>query len=244
MHINHQLHWSKVSTVLTKWVARSLSEILLLYAQCCDKFGSVVSTQLRNLSNFRPPYIDSASTGENHLSYNSSRRESRGSKPSTVTTVPPADGPDSGDILSTLAFYKKIQHSWVVRELMSWSCEFKTAYGLYMYLLKNSTACASSQRPMLKELSQGQKWLHMFSDSKAYDEQIGSIPWSNGNLDIGLFIAHNWSPHWQIFHMLMTQNLPRDRKLTQSCWCSDCCIFSERCLLSLPASVSLIIAQW
>ena len=117
-------------------------------------------------------------------------------------------------MLSTLAFYKK--KVTIAEWLESWSHEFKTVCGLCMYLIKTSTACATSQRPVLKELSQGQKWLHVFSDSKAYDEQMDPIPCSNGNLAIALSIALTWSPHRHTFQMLLTQNLPRDRKLERS----------------------------
>jgi len=37
-------------------------------------------------------------------------------------------------------------------------------------------------------------YLHLFSDSEAYHEQMGPIPISNGSLDIGLSNAHNKSP--------------------------------------------------
>ena len=65
--------------------------------------------------------------------------------------------------------------------------------------------------PNLKGLSQDQKCFHLFSDSEAYYEQMGPIPSSTGSLDIALDDA---------FCRLSTQqSWPRDRKLTQSCWC-------------------------
>jgi len=42
----------------------------------------------------------------------------------------------------------------------------------------------------LKGLCHGQKWLHLFSDSEAYHEQMGQIPSLNGSLDIALSNAH------------------------------------------------------
>ena len=42
----------------------------------------------------------------------------------------------------------------------------------------------------LKGFCHCQKCLHLFADSEAYHEQMGSIPSSNGSLDIALSNAH------------------------------------------------------
>ena len=74
---------------------------------------------------------------------------------------------------------------------------------------------------MLKGLWHGQnKWLHLFVDSEAYHEQIGPIPSSNESLDIALSNAHTSSPQWPtLFRPSTHQNWPRDKNLTQGCWC-------------------------
>jgi len=42
----------------------------------------------------------------------------------------------------------------------------------------------------LKGLCHGHKYLHLFSDSEAYHEQMGPKPISNGNLDVALSNEH------------------------------------------------------
>jgi len=42
----------------------------------------------------------------------------------------------------------------------------------------------------LEALWHGQRCLHLFVDSEAYQEQMGPIPSSNGSLDIALSNAH------------------------------------------------------
>ena len=70
-----------------------------------------------------------------------------------------------------------------------------------------------STHDSLKGLWHGKKCPHLFVDSEAYHEQMSSIPSSNESLDIALSNA-------QIQIQTAThQNWPRDRKLTQSCWC-------------------------
>ena len=73
------------------------------------------------------------------------------------------------------------------------------------------------QTTNLKGLWHGQKWLQLFVDSEAYHKQMGPIPRLNGSLDITLSNAYLELSvtHFSDRH----QNWPRDRKLTQSCWC-------------------------
>jgi len=70
-----------------------------------------------------------------------------------------------------------------------------------------------------KGLCHGQKCLHLFSDSKAYHEQMGPIPSSNGSSDIlpyPMLILRALGD--ALFRPPMLHNWPRDRKLTQSSW--------------------------
>ena len=74
-----------------------------------------------------------------------------------------------------------------------------------------------TQQTPLKGLYHGQKCLHLFSDSEAYHEQMGSIPSSNGTLDIALLNVLKALGD-AFFRLLMQQNWPQDRKLTETCW--------------------------
>ena len=78
----------------------------------------------------------------------------------------------------------------------------------------------------------GQKWLHLFSDSEAYHQQMDPIPSSNGSYPMRILRALD-----DVFFRSSThQNWPRDRKLTQSCWCL-------RWFLGLSADVWKILLQ-
>ena len=58
----------------------------------------------------------------------------------------------------------------------------------------------------------------LFVDSEAYYEQMGPITSSNGSLDIALSNVHTFVGD-VLFRPSMHENWPRERKLTQSCWC-------------------------
>jgi len=72
---------------------------------------------------------------------------------------------------------------------------------------------------LLMGLWHGQKWLHLFVDSEAYHEQMGSIPSSYGSLDLAYPMRILRALADVLFRLSTHQNWPRDRKLPQSCWC-------------------------
>ena len=99
---------------------------------------------------------------------------------------------------------------------------------------KDSSVYHPLMAPWLKGLWHGQNWLHLFVDSEADHEQMGPIPSSNGSLDIALSNAQLGALGNVLFRPSTHKNWPRERKFTQSCWCS-------RWFLGLRANVWKIL---
>ena len=83
-----------------------------------------------------------------------------------------------------------------------------------------------------KKCCQGQKCIHLFLDSEAYHEQMGS----DGSLDMAYPMHTLEALSDALFRPSTQRNWPWDRKLTLSCWCL-------RWFLGLRADVWKILLQ-